>query len=614
MDHVRSLLYFKNINVKKTWFQVAFKRQEPDDVREFFETDENFLISKQGHLFRYNIGECTTPTLGELRNTVLLLPRSDKPNVDYKIIDDIFYQHAQCKLYSTFQVQSSMEYDEKRSFTNLYEPETQGSASSLAVAPAAIYRLMKMGKNLLEDAVSALKKNINIKFEHGRPNKPTAREIQTFGEALFEENDKNIFRDNIRIGLHSNIEVIFKSRQNNNYRLLKNPLHLITQAVCLAVDLSDFTNTLKSWETIAVCVLEAMYEATIYAAYLNAVKHNFQQGSNIVYLTYLGTGTFFNRNNWIRKAMMRAVAIAFKQKLNLNIIIVSKDLKDVESAKLLSILSVESKLLNQNQPIIDNFPVFDNAGKNLCFFHAYVQCIRAAMIYTYSQLFKETNYFIIKLFDLFLPGVHDNSFDVLKSLVSQFTDDVKKDFLDNQSIESISSFPPNNPKNLHQAIFKSFGNESPLLKLNFTNQNVITSARPTVKDSLESYFNKLDLSRVIIIEIDRKQVIKAKRRSLKNCNENFSNFKKITLKKPNLMSEESSLFEKKDFFNVKFELVAMITRPNLRNTNHWVAYVFYKKKYTLLDDIGPRQNTESIDKLKDNEFQFTICFYRATIE
>ena len=59
------------------------------------------------------------------------------------------------------------------------------------------------------------------------------------------------------------------------------------------------------WQPFASLVLEAAYEATMWAAALNAKR----SGSNIVYLTLLGGGAFGNDGRWIDAAMRRALGI-----------------------------------------------------------------------------------------------------------------------------------------------------------------------------------------------------------------------------------------------------------------------------------------------------------------
>jgi hypothetical protein len=59
----------------------------------------------------------------------------------------------------------------------------------------------------------------------------------------------------------------------------------------------------KLWARFAVLVLEGAYEATVWAAVINAHR----SGSNVVFLTRLGGGAFGNEPEWIHQAMRRAL-------------------------------------------------------------------------------------------------------------------------------------------------------------------------------------------------------------------------------------------------------------------------------------------------------------------
>jgi hypothetical protein len=62
----------------------------------------------------------------------------------------------------------------------------------------------------------------------------------------------------------------------------------------------------RHWRAFASLVLEAAYEATIWAAVLNANRG----ASNVVLLTQLGGGAFGNEDEWIHGAMRRALKTA----------------------------------------------------------------------------------------------------------------------------------------------------------------------------------------------------------------------------------------------------------------------------------------------------------------
>jgi hypothetical protein len=62
----------------------------------------------------------------------------------------------------------------------------------------------------------------------------------------------------------------------------------------------------RHWARFACLVLEAAYEATLWAAALNARR----SGSNIVLLTSLGGGAFGNDESWIEAGLVRALKLA----------------------------------------------------------------------------------------------------------------------------------------------------------------------------------------------------------------------------------------------------------------------------------------------------------------
>jgi hypothetical protein len=101
-------------------------------------------------------------------------------------------------------------------------------------------------------------------------------------------------RGKLRIGIHRDVEV-------TDVVGLDRPL--VSQAFCSALPVYYSNVPSAHWEPIALLVLEAAYEATMWATALNA-----QRGiSNIVFLTLLGGGAFGNHSRWIHDAMQRAL-------------------------------------------------------------------------------------------------------------------------------------------------------------------------------------------------------------------------------------------------------------------------------------------------------------------
>ena len=104
-------------------------------------------------------------------------------------------------------------------------------------------------------------------------------------------------RAKLRIGIHSDVEVT-----NTD----SSPRPRVSQAFCSALPVAYSRVPASHWTAFATLVLEAAYEATMWAAVLNAQRG----GSNIVLLTRVGGGVFGNAAEWIDVAMRRALRLA----------------------------------------------------------------------------------------------------------------------------------------------------------------------------------------------------------------------------------------------------------------------------------------------------------------
>lgn len=104
-------------------------------------------------------------------------------------------------------------------------------------------------------------------------------------------------RGTLRVGVHSGVEVTDTSDDRRQ---------LVSQAFCSALPVAYGSIHASHWRAFATLVLEAAYEATMWAAVLNALR----TGSKIVLLTRLGGGAFGNDDAWIDDAMRRAFELA----------------------------------------------------------------------------------------------------------------------------------------------------------------------------------------------------------------------------------------------------------------------------------------------------------------
>jgi len=104
-------------------------------------------------------------------------------------------------------------------------------------------------------------------------------------------------RARLRIGVHRDVEVTDAGTR---------PRPIVSQAFCSALPVAYGSVPMRCWAAFASLVLEAAYEATIWAALANARRG----ASNIVLLTRLGGGAFGNDDRWIDAAMRRALRLA----------------------------------------------------------------------------------------------------------------------------------------------------------------------------------------------------------------------------------------------------------------------------------------------------------------
>ena len=103
-------------------------------------------------------------------------------------------------------------------------------------------------------------------------------------------------RGKLAIGVQSDVEVTDAPGERRP---------LVSQVFCSALPVAYTRVPVRHWRAFASLVLEAAYEATMWAAVLNARRG----ASNIVLLTFLGGGAFGNDDEWILGAMRRALIL-----------------------------------------------------------------------------------------------------------------------------------------------------------------------------------------------------------------------------------------------------------------------------------------------------------------
>jgi hypothetical protein len=106
----------------------------------------------------------------------------------------------------------------------------------------------------------------------------------------------DVLRRKLRIGIHRDVEVT---------ELTGPDRPCVSQVFCSALPVAYSSVLPAHWQPFALLVLEAAYEATMWATVLNAQRGS----SNVVFLTLLGGGAFGNHVSWIHAAMRRAIEL-----------------------------------------------------------------------------------------------------------------------------------------------------------------------------------------------------------------------------------------------------------------------------------------------------------------
>jgi hypothetical protein len=147
----------------------------------------------------------------------------------------------------------------------------------------------------------------------------TQYKLQQLCEVMrhLDDSVRDTWRDSIQIGLHTDVQVAFTSRgvlhptvYGAGYveREAAEP-QLVTQAFCSALSVSYSGLPAVLWEPLGRLILQATYEATMWAALRNGVRAGNGVRRPTVVLTFLGGGAFGNPMEWIVDAIGRALAI-----------------------------------------------------------------------------------------------------------------------------------------------------------------------------------------------------------------------------------------------------------------------------------------------------------------
>ena len=326
-----------------SWFKDLTGCLEDTSAGGYKRTQSRFVV--EGDKLRslendqtYGIGHLELLSLQELRNRARSGARVEGIRQIRAVQGDAGQLHGlsqnQCAL---FQVASQFNMLEmpgssvtpERGVTAYATDDTQGPSCALAAGAATIYRnyfasvngQVGQTKDRQIDGFAILGSELSRRIGQS----PSDLWSMCNGYAMFEPGAVDLIskyladlnewgidslRQLLRIGVQWNVQVTSSGVSADQ---------LVTQAFCSALPIGyhhGAEKTLANWEPLARLILDALYEATLWAAVINAQNG----GSTAVLLTFVGGGVFKNKMSWIRRAIERAVRLTSAHALDIAIV------------------------------------------------------------------------------------------------------------------------------------------------------------------------------------------------------------------------------------------------------------------------------------------------------
>jgi hypothetical protein len=280
----------------------------------------------------YGIGELELVSLDDLRQRAK--PEHGRLKVSV-VTGDVGTMHCRTEnAGALFQVASQFNLLEmvgpyvtpEHGVTRYQDDHTQGPACAIAAGAATIYRnyfapveggfgqTADVQLDGLADLGESLSSAIKIPVGHlWEMQNGYALGTETGLNAIAQHLDSitadeiDVLRGKLRIGLHHDVEVTAAQGTDR---------HKVSQAFCSALPIAYGSCHPMFWQPLAKLVLQAAYEATMWAGVLNSRRG----GSNVIYLTLLGGGAFGNPEEWIYAAVRRALTLFSNCDLDVRIV------------------------------------------------------------------------------------------------------------------------------------------------------------------------------------------------------------------------------------------------------------------------------------------------------
>lgn len=299
------------------WFKklIGFEEISAQNVQENIEIKGNHLQSKVTGK-SYQFGRLEIPGLESLRHQIVIADYPGKISLE-EIVGNVGQLHASEENKSAvFQAASQFNLLEMaspavtpESGVDIYEHDhTQGPACAISCGAGTIYRNYfvpvngKIGQSehnqidgleLIGEALGN-ENNLLWRMQNGYcfPNEEGLRNINAQLSKMTDI-EKEQMKGKLKVGIQWETEVTLNENKQ-----------LVTQVYCSALPIGYVSINNKSlWEPFAKLILDATYEAALYAGLINYRE----TGCRKIYLTLVGGGVFSNDIEWILAAITKAV-------------------------------------------------------------------------------------------------------------------------------------------------------------------------------------------------------------------------------------------------------------------------------------------------------------------
>eukprot|EP01065_Artemidia_motanka_P039592 TRINITY_DN4859_c0_g1_i1.p1 TRINITY_DN4859_c0_g1~~TRINITY_DN4859_c0_g1_i1.p1 ORF type:complete len:597 (+),score=219.41 TRINITY_DN4859_c0_g1_i1:44-1792(+) len=325
----------KEAETHRSWFGKAMGFEETT----YHETKARLAKSRGGGRTRptlcgHGIGEFHFISLAELRKQAAAACaktarciRGDPQFVLSNVVGEAKELHCRAESHgAVFQVASQFNCLEFITDTKIPEDgitayqydKTQGPICAMCCAAACAYRnyLVRMpdgavgqtehnqlnGLAAVQEALGGQYFTVRNGYTSGTAG--SLRQLRVRLRSLGEEGRRKL-QDSIHFGVQYNCDVTAEEAEKTGLR--------VTQVFCSALSVSYSRLSGALWEPFARLVLEAAYEATVYAAMCARARNISQKGPVKLYLTKLGDGAFGNEPDWVADSVERGFARARAQ-------------------------------------------------------------------------------------------------------------------------------------------------------------------------------------------------------------------------------------------------------------------------------------------------------------